>query len=124
MTINSVLQEWADKPFKYGTSDCCQFVGAVIEAMTGSNPVRQFQYETEAEAKALIAKYGSLDALVTSVLGEPMPPEDSMPGYVLSIDLGESTMLAVNISGVAVYKTPSGITDWGIEAATKTWSVD
>ena len=120
----SVLAEWANKPFEYGISDCCQFVGAVIEEMTGHNPAHQFTYETEAQAYKLIGKYGTLDDLVTALFGEPIDPEDSQPGDILSIDLGERTMLAVNISGLAVYKTPTGITDWGIESATKAWSID
>lgn len=122
--MEDVLSKWSRLPFQYGTSDCCQFVGAVIEEMTGTNPALEFRYGTEAEAYRIIGQYGDLDDLVTSVFGEPIDPADSLPGDLLSIDLGDRTMLAVNIGGLAVYKTPSGITDWGIEAATKAWSVE
>ena len=58
MSVFSVIRDWSDKPFVYGESDCCQFVGAVVEEMTGNNPMRQFQYQSKSEALAIIRQIG------------------------------------------------------------------
>lgn len=67
----SVLERFAG-PLVWGETDCAQFVGAMWEHYTGENPARRFRYSTEAEAADLIAQYGSMEALVSAMLGDPV----------------------------------------------------
>jgi len=57
-------------PFEWGVRDCVQFAAAAWERRTGENPAAGFSYSTEAEALALVDDAGSMEELVSSVIGE------------------------------------------------------
>src|SRR5690242_8272988 len=64
-----------DRPFAWGSWDCCLFVAAAIKEMTGvdfGEPFRATGYNDEASAYAIVAEYGSTEALWNSLLGKPV----------------------------------------------------
>lgn len=65
------LNAWKKRQFDYGDADCCQFVAHVIKHMSGKDYAEGFAYNSESEAGLLISKFGSLQELITNVLGEP-----------------------------------------------------
>jgi len=54
--LHTFLLENANKPFKWGTNDCCLWVGDAIQAVTGVDIAADFRgkYTTKAQAFALI----------------------------------------------------------------------
>ena len=67
----SALNSWEKKKFKYGNVDCCQFAAHVVKHISGKDYAEGFAYNSESEAGLLISKFGSLQELITKVLGEP-----------------------------------------------------
>lgn len=120
--IQDVLNRWAEKPLRFGVSDCCQFAGAVVEALRGHNPMSRFSYMGYREAQQLIRSFGSLEAAVSDTLGEPVPVHHAVDGMVLLADMpnGES-IVGVAYLGRFIVRTDVGITDWDIEAARLAW---
>lgn len=119
MNVFSVIQEWSSRPFEYGTSDCCQFVGAVVEAMTGHNPMAPFRYQNKAEALAIIRKFGDLETAFRATLGCPV--ED---GVILLAEMADgSKMAGVAYKGFCVVKSKDGVRDWPLTNARLTWAV-
>jgi len=68
VAVLAYIQERAAKPFAWGTADCVQFAGGMIERVTGTRPPLP-SYESEIEAGRLLAELGGLEAAVSSVLG-------------------------------------------------------
>jgi len=69
-----VLQRFEGPP-QWGVNDCAHFAGGVWEHYTGWNPSAAFSYATEQEAADIIHTAGSMEALVSSVLGVSRGPE-------------------------------------------------
>jgi hypothetical protein len=58
----------------WGEHDCCLFAARCVDAMTGSEYVRELQAEYQDKTTGLrfIARHGSLQAAIESILGEPV----------------------------------------------------
>ena len=96
-------------PFVWGTHDCCKFAAGAVEAITGENPMHDFHYGNEIGALRLIAEAGSLDALVTGVLGEPLPSVAQVKrGDVVLADLGNGPTVGVCLGAPAAYAAAAG----------------
>jgi hypothetical protein len=91
------------RSFAYGDFDCCLFAADVVFAMTGIDYATPFRgYHSRPSAYRLIAEYGSLTVLLTSVLGEPMEPSFAGRGDVVLADIatvegGESAGICLGV---------------------------
>lgn len=62
------------QPFAWVQNDCCTFAAGAVQAITGDDPMAPLRgkYSSKVSAARLIAKAGSLQALVTQYLGVPV----------------------------------------------------
>jgi len=69
------LEKYETVEFAWGEMDCCLFVADVIRDMTGHDYAASWRgrYGSETGALRMIAEYGSLVALASSVFGEIKP---------------------------------------------------
>lgn len=65
------IEAWKDRPFEWGSADCCKFAAACVDAMTGETFAERLRYSTQTEALRWIAEAGSLQDAVSDHLGEP-----------------------------------------------------
>ena len=119
--VRSVIDEWSARPFSYG-NDCCQFAGAMVEAITGKNPMAGFSYSNEREAYLIINKFGGLYPAMVATLGEPGgTPKD---GDVTIHDMKNGLQIAGSVyQGRSVVKTEHGLVDWPLSWAKAIWSI-
>lgn len=78
-----------DKPFAWGSNDCCTLLGAAIEGKSGWDILRGFRgYKTKlGAAKKLREKgKGTLLATLTDLLGEPIHPALARPYDIVMAD--------------------------------------
>lgn len=92
------------RPFVWGEHDCCQWVGACIEACTGANPVAEWagRCTTDAGAYRILAKHfgGSLESGWTKLLGAPVVPLTAMRGDVCLVQIDDQPACGVvDLSG-------------------------
>ena len=120
MTIREVIDEWAERPFSYG-QDCCQFAGAVIEAITGRNPMDRFTYRNEAEALAIIAEHGSLFDAMQATLGEPYDGPFKDGDVTVHNMLNGQQIAGAVYCGESIVKTKTSVMNWPIEWAKAVW---
>jgi hypothetical protein len=110
--------------FEYGSHDCCHFAGGAVEAMTGDNPMRAFDYRNRLGAERLIRSAGTLDALVNRALGEPVHSSQAGRGDVVIADLDNGATVGICLGDECVFAADSGgITfrpRWTMRAA---WSI-
>jgi hypothetical protein len=114
-----VIHRYQSEPFKYG-KDCCQFVGDCVEAVTGKNPTKGFEYRNKREALRLIASYGSLLDLFVAHLGKPYDGHKDGDICIRLQPDGEYIAGVVYRNRMLV-RTENGVTDWPLEYALAVW---
>lgn len=117
--MQDIINKYSRLPFEYGL-DCCNFAAECVESITGKNPMESIRYSGEAEALALIESYGSLEAAVRSVLGDPYDGIKDGDITVHDVQDGQQTVGVVYL-GRSVVRTKSGVTDWPLEWAKGIW---
>lgn len=117
--MREVLIKYVDRPFTYG-DDCCTFVGACVESVTGKNPMDNFHYSNRREADQIIDTYGSLEAAITATLGEPY--DGCKDGDVCTLDANDGTEAAgVIYRERVVARVANGLMDYPLERAKRVW---
>ena len=124
MNTEAIIRKWSAIPFRWGDGDCCQFAGEFVEALTGKNPMRFFDYKNKREALELVYRYGSLEAAITSVFGQPIELDQAKDGDVVLINLPRAdAMVGIRHHDRLIVRTEHGVTDWPCRYANKVWSI-
>ena len=102
LTVIQALNSWKRRQFKYGDSDCCQFVSHVLLELTGKDYIQKFGYDTEGAAEQILAEHGGLEGLVSYALqespsdnfgdGDPVIVELPIIGQAMGIKLGNEVV--------------------------------
>ena len=115
--MKAVIEKYAGLEFSYPL-DCCQFVGECVETITGRNPADEFEYNSMTGAMRHIQRFGSLRKLLTHVFGREQPS-----GEVALLELNGRETAAIVWRGRLVARTPGGLMDYPLAAATCFWKV-
>lgn len=115
------LNNWKRREFKYGDSDCCSFIAFIVNELIGVDHRENFTYNSEDEANQIIEDYGSFEALIDSVFGEPQEASDGCPvmlklpivGKVMGIKL-DDTVVCVTKHGMSQISDRYIIRSWNI----------
>jgi hypothetical protein len=122
--LDDYLASRRGEPFNFGTHDCCHFAGGAVEAMTGKNPMRAFDYRNRLGAERLLRSAGTLDALVNRTLGEPVHPSQAGRGDVVLADLENGATVGICLGDWCVFATDPGITFRERSAARAAWRIE
>lgn len=111
--LAALIESRAETPFAWGTHDCVCWGAAAAEAMTGIDPwaARRGTYSTEAEADAILAEAGGLEALAASLAGEgaEVPPPRARRGDWLLAEIGNEVLLSVCLGERLAAPGPDGL---------------
>ncbi len=93
--LDAYIAECGKKTFTWGEWDCCMFAADVVREMTGVDyaGVLRGAYTDREGANAVVSDHGSLQAFITSLLGEPVHPSVALRGDVVlaMIKIGDGT---------------------------------
>jgi len=67
--LNEYLDSVYDKPFEWGSHDCCHFAAGAVHAMTGNETMLGIKYKTKTGAVRLIKKI-PLDKRLEKIFGK------------------------------------------------------
>lgn len=90
-SLAATVEGWRSRAFRWGRSDCWQFVGDAVLAMTGIDYRDRFpKYRTKREALEILAVAGDMKGLADSVWGPAIAPARAGEGDVvlLALDRG------------------------------------
>jgi hypothetical protein len=113
-----------DKPFAWGSWDCCQFVGEWILTLTGSDLRAKFPaYDTEEQALAILTEHGGLPGLLSSLpqihksraCEGDLVLSNGATGAELGICLGIQSAFLLRPKGLAFLPTFDAVMAWRIE---------
>src|ERR1043165_4882498 len=91
--LQAYLEVCRDKPFVWGSWDCCQFAAGWVHELTGIDFRSQFpSYADEDEARAILAEVGGLIALTSSLLTEIPVAHAKVGDLVLVNDVAGSAL--------------------------------
>jgi hypothetical protein len=132
------LDDWQDRffayleatrllPFAWGTNDCCLFAAGSIDAITGSTLTAQlaesYAYTDEAGALAFVESFGSLEAAVSSWLGDAKAPNFAGPGDIILADLEMGPTIGVCLGVDCAFSGASGMDYRSRTFITACWTV-
>lgn len=84
--LNAAVETYRFRPQEWGVWDCCQFAAECVLRTTGVDHRAAFPaYSSEEEARAIIAGFGGMPALLSSVLGAPIPVAWVKRGGILAL---------------------------------------
>jgi len=118
------IEDHANTEFVWGVNDCCLFVARVVDAMTDSDLETDLNasYADEETALAYIASFGSLEAAVSSYLGQPEPGRP-LRGDVVLIDGGAGPALGILVGGHIAGMGPNGFVYLPRGEALQRWAI-
>lgn len=105
--LDAYLAERAAMPFAWGSNDCVTFAAGWMAAL--GCPIDLPTWETEAEAEALLAERGGLQAAVEAILGVPIEAPFCGRGDIVLADAGETTPLGICTGPRVALAGPSGL---------------
>lgn len=91
------LEDARTRKFEWGKFDCCLFAADVIDLATGSTFRDQLEskYSDEKTALAYIDSFGSLEAAVSSWLGDSQAPNFAGPSDIVIATLANGPTVGV-----------------------------
>jgi hypothetical protein len=129
--LQTVISEAKKKKFEYGSFDCALFAASCVEAVTGIDYAAELRgYDSKVAACRIIAEFGSLETMITSILGkEPVHP--AVAGR-LAVVIGEAELelgeegecIGFLIDAVCWFPTRKGIVKKSRAIARRAWSID
>lgn len=82
--LDAEIERARSREFAYGAHDCCLFAADIVLAITGVDPAAHLRGYTCAIAAArIVAAHGSIEALASSLLGEPVSPKSAQRGDIV-----------------------------------------
>jgi len=101
LLLDQAIEAARQRPFAWGTHDCCSFAAGVVHALTGHDAFAQFTasfgvYTDERGALRALAAAGGVAAIATGQLGDPVPVPQARRGDVVMV------MMAAPVSPASV----------------------
>lgn len=90
LRLDQAIEAARQRPFAWGTHDCCSFAAGVVQALTGHDAFAQFTasfgvYTDERGALRALAAADGVAAIATAHLGDPIPVAQARRGDVVMV---------------------------------------
>lgn len=125
IALQNQITQFNDKPFAWGTHDCCTFTADCVLAMTSVDKMAKYRkrYKSMFGAIRKLRRAGGLNAAITAELGEPKQAAYAKRGDVVyfrsllgdtaGICLG-SKIAAPSLKGIAYIPMSEAILAWSV----------
>jgi hypothetical protein len=124
IVLSERVEAWRHRPFRYGESDCCQFVADVVLAISGIDYRARFpRYASESEAYEVLAAHSGAQGLIESVLGPAMAPSFARRGDVVLADFGDGLAAGICLGVQCCAPGARGLTFRPMTFAVAAWSI-
>lgn len=118
------IEEWRSRAFRWGRSDCWQFVGDVLLATTGVDYRDRFpKYRTMREAMRISSDVGGMQGIGDFAFGLQKPPAraNELDPVLLDLERGPTAGICLGLTCAA--PGPKGLVFVPRERILAAWSV-
>lgn len=125
--MNSVINELADKDFKFGKNDCYVFTAELVKAWHGKDYTKLHAvYETELDAEEYMRAHGGIEALTTGTLGYSIDPLECRDGDVVSAQVGVNGKIGLGFvyDGYGLFKSGKKVKKLKLNKCRKGWRIN
>ena len=124
IVMNENVELWRPRRLMFGVTDCFQFLGAHVLAITGVDYRDRFpKYASREEADAILEQHIGAVGLLTGVFGDPKPVSFAQRGDALVRDFGDGPAAAVCVGVYCCAPGPNGLRFEPTAGAIAAWSV-
>lgn len=129
--LHDLIKAASGRPFSWDGPerwDCCLFVAACVEAMTGRDFAAPYRgtYDSAAGAARRMIEVagGGVEAVATHALGVPLDhPNFAQRGDVVSVETPDGLALGINAGNRIYVAGHDGLVALPVTAALKAWRV-
>lgn len=115
--LDAAIERARSQPFAYGQLDCLLFAADVIFAITGTDlasPYRDTYHDQAGAEQILLEHGGSIEQLVSSVLGDPAHASAARRGDLVvatlpTVEGGNRDCAGICVGHYFVFPTPGGL---------------
>jgi len=123
--LNAAIEAARNKPFAWGTHDCCMFAAHAVQEMTGADFAEPFRgrYSDATGALRVLTEAGGPDLIASRALGRPIPIGFAQRGDVIMVDIEGRKALAICLGAHAAGPGPDGLVFVPVTQWLKAWRV-
>lgn len=119
-----LIEEWRHRPLVYGQSDCFQFAGAAVLALTGVDHRPRFGvYTSRREAARILCAYGGPAGILSACFGDPIPVLWAALGDLVIADFHDGVTVGVCLGNHCCTPGPAGLAFLPMSSAIKAWRI-
>lgn len=121
--LDAFIRARASTPFGWGAHDCAMFAADWVRVCCDVDPASPWrgQYTTAAQATTLQRHAGGLEAMITSVLGEPIASAFAQRGDVVLEHAGLGPTAGVSLGFAAAFVSFDGLIYRPLHACVRAW---
>lgn len=122
--FDALVRDRMNRPFAWGTHDCCMWAADCVLAITGTDPAAAYRgsYSTEAEAMALLDSLGGLEA-IGAMAGPACPALTARIGDIGIVSGSGAQTLGVCIGTGWLAPAAAGLAHLPLTSARRAWRV-
>lgn len=127
--LEKFLRRNAQRPFRWGTWDCCLFVCDAVRIMTGVDMAAPIRGTYHTAHGAFCAVRGQLEIFIVVMarhhgLEERSQPRDAEPGDIVLASInGRDTLGVVAPNRLPVFVTMQGLVPQSLNTARRVWRI-
>ena len=120
--LDEYIEARRNEPFVWVTNDCATFATGAIAAITGET-VFVPPYTDMTSAASYMAESGGIEALATSILGEPVAPLQVGRGDLALLLIAGRETLSVSVGGRFAAPGETNVLLYPMSSVLKGWKV-
>lgn len=121
--LRETVDAYRAEPFSWGRHNCGLFSARCVDAITGSDWAKEFQFDSPAAALRFVKESGGIEAAVTARLGEPVPNRCARRGDVCLVDVEDGDGLGVCYGADVLVASDDGLESYALARVRKHWRV-
>lgn len=121
--LRETVDAYRAEPFSWGRHNCGLFPARCVDAITGSDFAREFQFATARAALAFVKDSGGIEAAVTARLGKPTEGRCARRGDVCLVDVVDGDGLGICYGPEVLVASDDGLESYALARVRKHWRV-
>lgn len=121
--LRETVDAYRSEQFSWCRHNCGLFAARCVDAITGSDWAKEFQFASAREALQFVKDEGGIEAAVTARLGEPFHHYFARRGDVCEVDVVDGAGLGVCYGPEILVPSDDGLESYVLARARKHWRV-